>query len=180
MIGVSFASYRDGQNLNLALPSNDIMVLLAQPEQLKSLFLTKYEGVEWISNPQRIWSGTATYTFSLKNKHCWCVRYVHCLVLFYDELKRQIGFDIVKVLDVISPGTTKDVIHRSIFDVPYLQSLELNDWNLADKIAFLISEVIIVGQEPGDYNFVDLTARRPEGLNEVRIIDYEVLHNNDQ
>ena len=86
----------------------------------------------------------------------------------------------MKAFDVISPRTTKDVTRISIFDVPYLQSLELNNLHLADKIAFLISEVIIAGQEPSAYNYVDPIAKRPEGFYEVRIIDYELLHNNDQ
>ena len=47
------------------------------------------------------WNGTATYTFSLQNKHRWRVKEVHCLVLFNDELKRQIGWDIVKRTEII-------------------------------------------------------------------------------
>ena len=179
VIGVSFSFFREGQNLNFAIPSNYLNQLLTKPALLKFLYLTKIEGVKWISNPPPFWSETATYTFHMQNKHRWCVRNVHCLVLFYDELKRQIGCDIVKVSDVIFPGTTKEVTRHSIFDVPYLQHLEFNNWDLADKIAFLTSEVIIAGQEPGDYNYVDPIAKRPEGFYEVRIIDYEVLHNND-
>lgn len=180
VIGVSFSYIQKGQNLNFAIPSNYLNQLLTNPALLKSLHLTKIEGVKWISKPHPFWSETATYTFHIQNKHRWCVRNVHCLVLFYDEHKRQIGCDIVKVSDVIFPGSTKEVTRHSIFDVPYLQHLEFNNWGLADKIAFLTSKVIIAGQEPGDYNYVDPIAKRPEGFYEVRIIDYEVLHNNDQ
>lgn len=139
LIGVSFASFRDGQNLNFAIPSNDLSLLASQPMNLKSLFLTKFEGVTWIANPQRIWTGTATYTFYLKNKHRWNVKDIHCLVLLYDELQRHIGFDIVKVSGPIPPGATTDVTRHSIFDIPRFQNLNFKGWNFSDRIAFLIS-----------------------------------------
>lgn len=175
VIGVSFSFFREGQNLNFAIPSNDLKTLLTKPANPKPLFLTKFEGIAWIPNPQQIWAGTATYTFYLKNKHRWDVTNVHCLVLFYDELGRQIGLDIVKVSDVISAGAMKIVTRHSIFDIPHLQGLQLKDWNLANKIAFFISEVIKAGQDPSDYNIVDPSAKRPDGRYEVRIIDYKVL-----
>ena len=175
VIGVSFANFRDGQNLNFAIPSNDLSLLLSKPTNLKSLFLTKFEGVTWVANPQRIWTGTATYTFYLKNKHRWSVKDIHCLVLFYDELQRHIGFDIVKVPDPISAGATMDVTRCSIFDIPRLQNLNFKGWSFSDRIAFLISSVINDGKDPSQYNIVDPAANRPEGRYEVRIIDYEVL-----
>lgn len=175
VIGVSFASFRNGQNLNFAIPSNDLSLLLSKPANLKSLFSTKFEGVIWIPNRQRIWAGTATYTFYLKNKHRWGVKNIHCLVLFYDELQRYIGFDIVKVSDSIHAGATKDVTRHSIFDIPHLQNLDFNGWNFSDRIAFLIARVINDGGDIRDYNIVDPTANRPEGRYEVRILDYEVL-----
>ena len=179
VIGVSFASYRNGQNLNLAIPSNDLMALLVRSAHLKSLFLTKFEGVKWIRKPEGIWTGTATYSFHLENKHRWYIRDILCLVLFFDEHQQQIGFDIVNISDIIPPWTTKEVTRISIFDVPYLQHLDLNDWNLADKTAFLISEVMKAGEEPSDFNFVEPTTNRPKGLYQVRIINYQVDHNNE-
>lgn len=175
VIAVSFASVRDGQNLNFAIPSNDLSLLLSKPANLKPLFLTKFEGVTWVTNPQRFWTGTATYTFYLKNKHRWSIKDIHCLVLFYDEVQRYTGFDVVKVAGPISAGATKDVTRYSIFDIPHLQNLNFNNWNFSDRIAFLISSVINDGKAPSDYNIVDPAANRPEGRYEVRIIDYEVL-----
>lgn len=175
VLGVSFASFRDGQNLNFAIPSNDLSLLLSKPANLKPLFLTKFEGVTWVPNPQRFWTGTATYTFYLKNKHRWSIKDIHCLVLFYDEVQRCTGFDIVKVSDSISAGATKDVTRYSIFDIPHLQNLNFKNWNFSDRIAFLISSVINDGKNLSDYNIVDPAANRPEGRYEVRIIDYEVL-----
>lgn len=175
VIGVSFASFRDGQNLNLAIPLNDLLLLLSKPTDLKPLFLTKFEGVTWVPNPQCIWTGTATYTFRLQNKHRWDIQNLHCLVVFYDELKRHTGLDIVKISDPIPATTIKDVTRQSIFDVPHLKNLNLSKYDIATQIAYLISKVIEVGQNPNDYNIVDPTAKRPDGSYEVRIIDYELL-----
>ena len=175
VIGVSFASRNDGQNLNFAIPSNDLTVLLAKPTNLKFLSQIKFEGIAWIPNPQRLWTGKATYTFSLHNKHRWDVKNVHCLILFYDALGRQISFDIVKVSDVISAGTTKDVTRHSIFDIPHFQNLDFKGWNVADRIAFLISSIIHLGHNPSDYNIVDPAAKNSAGSYEVRVIDYELL-----
>ncbi len=175
VIGVSFASRSDGQNLNFAIPSNDLIVLLAKPTNLKPLFQIKFEGITWIPNLQRLWTGKATYTFSLKNKHRWDVKNVHCLILFYDTLGRQISFDIVKISDVISAGTIKDVTRCSIFDITHLQNLDFTGWSIADRIAFLISSIIHSGQNPSDYNIIDPAANNPAGSHQVRIIDYELL-----
>ena len=174
IIGVSFASYRDGQNLNFAIPSNALSALLAKPANPKPLFQTKFEGVVWIRNPL-VWNRTATYTFSLQNKHRWAIKNVHCLVLFSDELRRHVGFDIVKVPDPIPAGVTRDITRCSIFDIPHLQNLDFNGWSVADRIAFLISSIIRGGQNPNDYNIVDPTAKNSNGSYEVRIINYELL-----
>ena len=81
----------------------------------------------------------------------------------------------MKVSDVISAGTTKDVTRRSIFDIPHLQNLDFNGWNVADRIAFLILSIIHLGHNPSDYNIVDPAAKNPAGSYEVRVIDYELL-----
>ena len=174
VIGVSFASRSDGQNLNFAIPSKHLPVLLAKPVNLQPLYFTKFEGVVWIRNPLT-WKGTATYTFSLQNKHRWAIKNIHCLVLFSDKLQRHVGFDIAKVPDPIPAGATRDVTRCSIFDIPHPQNLDFNSWSVADRIAFLISSIIHSGQNLSDYNIVDPAAKNPAGSYEVRIIDYELL-----
>ncbi|RKU26276.1 hypothetical protein C6499_13535 [Candidatus Poribacteria bacterium] len=147
VIGVSFASRDDGQNLNFAIPSSHLSASLAKPANLQPLYFTKFEGVSWIRDPL-VWNGTATYKFSLQNKHRWSIRNVHCLVLFADQLQRHVGFDIVKVPDPIPAGARKNITRCSIFDIPQLQNLDFNGWNVADRIAFLISSIIHSGQNP--------------------------------
>ena len=174
VIGVSVSFFSNGQNLNFAIPSNYLKDLLAKLKNLQPLFQTKFEGVTWIVKPLT-WNGSATYTFSLQNKHRWGVKNIHCLVLFYDELKRQIGWDILKYTEIIAARTTKDITRPSIFDIPYLKDLDFSNYSVADKIAFVVSGVISSGQDLRDYNIVDPVARRPGGSYEVRVIDYKAL-----
>ena len=174
VVGISVSFIRDGQNLNFAIPLNPLRALLTKSANLKLLFQAKFEGVSWIRNPLG-WNGTATYTFSLQNKHRWPIKNVHCLVLFSDQLQRHIGFDIVKSLDPIPAGATKNITRRSIFDIPQLQNLDFNGWNVADRIAFLILSTIRLGQNLSDYNIVDPVAKNSAGSYEVRVIDYELL-----
>ena len=174
VVGISCSFIRDGQNINFAIPSNPVRTLLAKSANLKPLFQAKFEGVSWIRDPL-VWNGTATYKFSLQNKHRWSIRNVHCLVLFSDQLQRHVGFDIVKVPDPIPAGARKNITRCSIFDIPQLQHLDFNGWNVADRIAFLISSIIHSGQNLSDYNIVDPAAKNLSGSYEVRVIDYELL-----
>ena len=173
VIGVSAAS-RDGQNLNFAIPSNYIKKLLSKPENLRPLFLTKFEGITHVENSLH-WEGTATYTFLLQNEHRFSVKNIHCLVTFYDEFNRQIGLDLVKISGPIPAKATEEVIRHSIFDVAYPKGLDLSTSKVDEQIAFFMSIIIRDGKNPSDYNIVDPIAKRPEGTYRVRIIDYETL-----
>lgn len=173
VIGVSAAS-RDGQNLNFAIPSNYIKKLLSKPQNLKPLYLTKFEGIIHIEN-SLLWEGKATYTFLLQNEHRFSVKDIHCLVTFYDELSRQIGLDLVKVPGPIPAKGIEKVTRQSIFDVTYPKGLDLSTSTVDEQIAFFMSIIIGDGKNPSDYNIVDPIAKRPEGTYRIRIIDYETL-----
>lgn len=173
VIGVSAASH-EGQNLNFAIPSNYINELLSNSENLKPLFLTKFEGIIPVENSLH-WTGNATYMFSLQNKHRFSVKDLHCLVTFYDELNRQIGLDLFRVSGPISGGAIQEVIRDSILDVPYPKSLDISSHSVEEKIALFMSIIISNGKNPSEYNLVYPTAKRPQGTYKVRIIDYETL-----
>ena len=175
VIGVSAASC-DGQNLNFAIPSNYIKELLSNPQNLKPLFLTKFEGVTHVEN-SLLWEGKATYTFSLQNEHRFSVKNIHCLVTFYDELNRQIGLDIVKTSGPIYARAAEKITRHSIFDVSYSKGLDISTLSVEEKIAFFMSVIIGDGKNPSDYNLVDPIANRLGGTYKVRIIDYETLPN---
>ena len=146
VIGVSAAS-RDGQNLNFAIPSNYIKKLLSNPQNLKPLYLTKFEGIIHVENSLS-WKGKATYTFSLQNEHRFSVKNIHCLVTFYDELNRQIGLDLVKVSGPIPAKAIEKVTRHSIFDVAYPKGLNLSTSKVDEQIAFSMSIIIRDGKKP--------------------------------
>ena len=173
VIGVSAAS-RYGQNLNFAIPSNYIKKLLTNSQNLKPLFLTKFEGITPVEN-SLLWEGEATYTFSLQNGHRCSVKNIHCLVTFYDKFNRQISLDLVKISGLIPPGATKNITRHSIFDVAYSEGLDIGALGVEERIAFFMSIVIQNGKDPSDYSIVDPIAKQQEGMYRVRIIDYETL-----
>lgn len=173
VIGVVAAS-RKGQNLNFAIPSNYLKELLTHPPSLKPLFSSKFEGIKLIEDSLR-WTGNATYMFSLKNRHRFSVKDLHCLVTFYDELNQQIGLDLFRVSGPISGGAIEAVIRDSIFDVSYPESLDISSHSVEEKIALFMSIIVSDGKKPSEYNLVYPTAKRPQGTYKVRIIDYETL-----
>ena len=172
VIGISFMTY-DGQNLNFAIPSNHLSVLLAKPANLQPLYFTKFEGIK-LKSPLN-WEGTATYTFSLQNNHRWDVENIDCLVIFYDQQGQHVGFDIVKYSDRIRAGSIGNIIRPSIFDSPYVQNFNYNGWRFDQKISHLIPFIIRSGKDPSNYNIIDPIANQPHGSNMITIIDYKVL-----
>ena len=173
LIGVSFASFRDGQNLNFAIPSNHLLELLAKSANLQPLYFTKFEGIK-LKRPLN-WKGVATYTFSLQNNHRWAVENIDCLVIFHDQHGQHVGFDIVKYSDRISAGSIGNIIRPSIFDIPYVQNVNYNGWRFDQKISHLIPFIIRSGEDPSNYNIIDPIANQPHGSNMITIIDYKVL-----
>jgi len=125
VIGVSVATFRGGQNLNFAIPSKYLKILVASPRELKPFAQTKAakarksiladiggrssEGVEggqlaW-SLPRNQFSGS--YSFSLHNKLRESVKNVRCLVVFRDAKGSPIDIDVVQYAGVIPAGLAK-------------------------------------------------------------------------
>ena len=172
VIGVSFMNFINGQNLNFAIPSNDLRQLLSKPANLMPLFITKFGVITEVNNSLR-WEETATYTFSLHNRYRWPIKDVSCLVHFYLQ-NQHVGFDLVNISDPIPPGEIRDITRRSIFDTPYLKDINSSGWTFADRIAFVIPSVIRNGEDPNIYNMIDPIANQPIGHNRITIIDYKV------
>ena len=168
-------SFRDGQNLNFAIPSSHLSALLAKSANLQPLYFTKFEGIK-LGQPLN-WDKekTATYTFSLQNNHRWDVENIDCLVIFYDQQMQHIGFDIVKYSDRIPAGSIRKIIRPSIFDIPYVQNFDYNGWRFDQRISHLIPFIIRSGEDPDNYNIIDPIANQPHGSNTITIIDYTIL-----
>ena len=106
VIGVTVATFKDGQNLNFAIPSYYLASLLRQikpvtplsavtkPKQHKSI-IDEMGGKSTggVTAAQFAWDavyGNGCYTFSLRNQLREPVTNVHCLVIFYDQSNNPI------------------------------------------------------------------------------------------
>ncbi len=128
VIGVSVATFRGGQNLNFAIPSNYLKVLLAKAGPTKPFAQAKPvkaarsilaglggRSSEGVVGGQFLWDHDffggypGEYSFSLHNKLWSSVHSVHCLVVFYDRSGNPVDADIVHYRDPIPPGLARRV-----------------------------------------------------------------------
>ena len=134
VIGVSVATFRGGQNLNFAIPSNYLKALVAQvgpakpfsrakPARLRRSILAGLGGrsVEGVTGGKLTWTYTAmqsgNYAFSLRNRLRENVRNIYCFVIFYDVQDDPIDVDVVQFQGLIPPGLAKRVtskVHKSV------------------------------------------------------------------
>ena len=138
VIGVSVATFRSGQNLNFAIPSNYLTELIAQVGPAKPLSRTKptrssrsilaglggrsVEGVTggkmtWDYPSSSVYSGD--YSFSLRNRLRENVRNVYYYVIFYDAQDDPIDVATAQYKELIPAGLAKRVtpffgVHSSV------------------------------------------------------------------
>lgn len=123
VIGVATATYRQGQNLNFAVPASYIARLLGGPHASAPL-----SSIALVRNRHEAWSGTGApavvaenfewndqmdldgdYTFSLRNRSGDDVQNIQCLVVFYDNAGRPIEADPVSYSSAIPAGLARRV-----------------------------------------------------------------------
>ena len=126
VIGVSVATFRGGQNLNFAIPSNYLKALLGKlgpPKQLAQVkpanaprsILADLGGKssEGVVGAQLIWDRDylqwGEYTFSFRNQLRDKVDNVYCLVIFYGSDDIPIEIDVVTYSGIIPAGLAKRV-----------------------------------------------------------------------
>ena len=134
VIGVSVATFRGGQNLNFAIPSNYLKKLMEQIGPAKSLLEAKptkskrsiLDGLSdrnmgGVTGGKLTWnsahSQSGYYSFSLRNQLRENVRNVYCLVIFYDAQGEPIEVDVIHFQDPIPAGLAKRVnskVHDSV------------------------------------------------------------------
>lgn len=132
VIGVSVATFRRGQNLNFAIPSNYLTKLvsqvriatpLSQTRQAKSKrsLLSNYGGrsTEAVTGSTLTWNVTGVYrdgryTFSLQNRLREDIRNVYCYVVFYDKEDNPIEVDVVQFKEIIPAGLAKRVTNGNV------------------------------------------------------------------
>jgi hypothetical protein len=132
VIGVSVATFRGGQNLNFAIPSNYLKALLdktgpakplvqAKPTMAPRSILADLGGrnTEGVIGSQFIWDDEITFlgveswhgkfTFSLRNLLREAVKDVYALVVFYDSNNAPIDVAVVEYPGLIAPGLAKRI-----------------------------------------------------------------------
>ena len=134
VIGVSVATYRGGQNLNFAIPSNYLAALVAQvgnPKPLLRAVPTKSQrsilaglggkSVQGVTGDRLTWTyshgQSGNYSFSLRNRLREGVGNVYCSVIFYDVQGDPIDVDVVQLRGPIPAGLAKRVdskVHGSV------------------------------------------------------------------
>ena len=126
VIGVSVATFRGGQNLNFAIPSNYLKALLGKAGSVKPLSQAKIaraqksmfadigggssDGVVGASLTYD--SNGGDYSFSLVNKLREPVRDVYCLIVFYDKQGTPLDAQVIRYSDVIPGGLAKRITGR--------------------------------------------------------------------
>ena len=165
VIGVSVATFRGGQNLNFAIPSNYLKKLMEQIVPAKPLSKVKpaeskrsiladlggrsAEGVTggkltWEYSLNQVGSDSGRYAFSLRNHLRENVRNIECFVIFYDATDEPIDVDIVHFQGVIPAGlakrVTSEVDSRSVQEL----STDFGLRSLRTRVEFRIFDFEII------------------------------------
>ena len=127
VIGVSVATFRGGQNLNFAIPSNYLKTLLgtagparplvqAKPTKAQRSILADLGGrsSEGVVGGQFAWQTpnyqyAGEYSFSLRNQLRENVKNVYCLIVFRDTQGSPLEVDVVRFNNVIPAGLAKRI-----------------------------------------------------------------------
>jgi len=135
VIGVSVATFRKGQNLNFAIPSNYLTKLISKvgvakplsqkstPKSRRSL-LANYGGrsVEGVTGGMIQWhyiglrSEYYGYSFSLRNRLREDVRNVRCFAIFLDDQGNPIDTRDVEFAGIIPAGLAKRVTGKTVHE----------------------------------------------------------------
>jgi len=135
VVGVSVATFRGGQNLNFAIPSNYLKALLgkaapakplakARPAKGQRSILSDLGGKssEGVIGGQLAWDlprnpFSGAYSFSLRNRLREPVKNVYCLLIFRDTQGNPLDIDVVEFNGLIPAGLARRVtsdVHESI------------------------------------------------------------------
>ncbi len=142
VIGVSVATFRGGQNLNFAIPSNYLKELIRQIDRAKPLSRAKLDtskrsflddlrdqDTNGVVGSKLLWEGytLSNYSFSLHNQLRENIKNVYCLVIFYDAEGAPIDVDVVLYQDLIPAGLAKRLesrVHSSIREMTTREGLK--------------------------------------------------------
>jgi hypothetical protein len=167
VIGVSVATFRGGQNLNFAIPSNYLKTLLGRAAPAKPLAQAKLaksqrsiladlggKSTEGVIGENFTYDGTSLptgeYSFSLVNRLREPVRDIYCLVVFYDLEGKPIDVAMQRYSALIPGG-------------------------LAKRIKGRVDESVEKLNNPTrPFPYVPEPPRRPRGRVDIRILGFQI------
>ena len=183
------------QNLNFAIPSNCLALLLRQRNKLNittPLSKAKLERVTYINKLK--WIGSASFTFPLQNRSSKDVKNVVYLVSFKDKEGNTIITDRAVYPWVIPSKSTKIMIRLSGYDtvdlqfvdnfnIQLLQNLEAIDYDESDinddateSVLIGLVDMLFSNMGHSDYSNVKPNVKRLTTSHQIHILDLEVVN----
>ena len=183
------------QNLNFAIPSNCLALLLKQRNKLNittPLSKAKLERVTYINKLK--WVGSASFTFPLQNRSSTDVKNVVYSVSFKDKEGNTIITDRAVYPWVIPSKSTKIVIRLSGYDtvdlqlvdnfnIQLLQNLgaidydesDIND-NATESVLIGLVDMLLSYMGHSNYSTVKPNVKRLTNNHHIHILDLEVVN----
>lgn len=121
VIGIAFATFAGGQNLNFAIPVKylrDLLKNLHPPRALSelkkksSILLSDFfkgDNSDAIVADNFLWNVMDMYSFTLRNRLRVPVKNIYCLVIFYDKENQPIDLDVVYYEETVPGGLARRV-----------------------------------------------------------------------
>jgi hypothetical protein len=169
VIGVSVATYKEGQNLNFAIPSNYLKTLISKTGDVKKLSGLKLKesksvfsdmgekSTDGVTGEKFTWDSSlqcGDYSFSIHNLLASSIKNVYCLIVFYDQSDTPIDFSVITYKGIIPSGLSKRILGR----VEVITEM-INSPNFGSK---------------SNYTYWD-PPRDPQSKVEIRTLDFQLI-----